>query len=127
MGRPLHSGARRGSRLGGELGADDAASVALLLFRTCRTCLVSPRWCSKAAVYGRLASWAPEPSCSSVLDQSKPTLKDPVMANGDAVIGTNRTTVVNADRKGERAPVENGSTLSLKLLGDLSLVHRLAA
>jgi hypothetical protein len=33
---------------------------------------------------------------------------------------------VNADRKGERAPVENGSTLSLKLLGDLSLVHRLA-
>ena len=34
---------------------------------------------------------------------------------------------VNADRKGERAPVENGSTLSLKLLGDLSLVHRLAA
>jgi hypothetical protein len=49
------------------------------------------------------------------------------MANGDAVIGTNRTTVVNADRKGERAPVENGSTLSLKLLGDLSLVHRLAA
>jgi hypothetical protein len=34
---------------------------------------------------------------------------------------------VNADRKGARAPVENGSTLSLKLLGDLSLVHRLAA
>jgi len=34
---------------------------------------------------------------------------------------------VNADRKQERAPVENGSTLSLKLLGDLSLVHRLAA
>jgi hypothetical protein len=36
-------------------------------------------------------------------------------------------TRVNADRKGERAPVENGSTLSLKLLGDLRLVHRLAA
>jgi hypothetical protein len=34
---------------------------------------------------------------------------------------------VNADRKGERAPVENGSTFSLKLLGDLRLVHRLAA
>jgi hypothetical protein len=34
---------------------------------------------------------------------------------------------VNADRKGARAPVENGSTLGLKLLGDLSLVHRLAA
>ena len=34
---------------------------------------------------------------------------------------------VNADRKGARAPVENGSTLSLKLLGDLRLVHRLAA
>ena len=35
--------------------------------------------------------------------------------------------LVNADPKGERAPVENGSTLSLKLLGDRSLVHRLAA
>ena len=37
------------------------------------------------------------------------------------------TFLVNADRKGERAPVENGSTLSLKLLGDLRLVHRLTA
>src|ERR1035441_6151524 len=36
-------------------------------------------------------------------------------------------TCVKADGKGARAPVENGSTLSLKLLGDLSLVHRLAA
>ena len=34
---------------------------------------------------------------------------------------------VNADRKQERAPVEYRSTLSLKLLGDRSLVHRLAA
>jgi hypothetical protein len=40
---------------------------------------------------------------------------------------TIRAPRVNADRKGERAPIENGSTLSLKLLGDLSLVHRLAA
>jgi len=34
---------------------------------------------------------------------------------------------VNADRKGARAPIEKGRTLGLKLLADLSLVHRLAA
>jgi hypothetical protein len=31
--------------------------------------------------------------------------------------------VVNADRKQERAPVENRSTMSSKLFGDWSLVH----
>ncbi len=53
-------------------------------------------------------------------------LRDDGLSYGDYIEQLTYLLFVNADRKGERAPVENGSTLSLKLLGDLSLVHRLA-
>jgi hypothetical protein len=75
-----------------------------------------------AKVWNEIFASAPPPKGTRVYVPGQPDPPSYAAQDADAMKRS-----VNADQKGERAPVENGSTLSLKLLGDLRLVHRLAA
>jgi hypothetical protein len=84
-------------------------------------------------IHGAKIVSASTPYTTAVLDDSPSVFYETSEANGDDgaydasgndLTGTYGSALVHADRKRERAPVENGSTFGQKLLVGRRVVHR---